>query len=111
MNIQRDNSAHLVKQALSFQTPDRLPVYDGFWEDFIRSTNDDIYWYLEGGIEASSWDTAFIHDEEEMEMTEWHLDNLEKYKDWIRSISDETKINTKKFIKMFNGLYGTMNLI
>jgi len=29
-----DNSTKIVNQALSFQPPDRLPVFDNFWEEF-----------------------------------------------------------------------------
>jgi len=29
-----DNSRKIVKQALSFETPDRLPVFDGCWGDY-----------------------------------------------------------------------------
>jgi len=34
INLPRDNSVKIVKQALSFQTPDRLPVFDSFWQEF-----------------------------------------------------------------------------
>ncbi len=33
-NLPKNDSAKIVKQALSFERPDRLPVYDGFWNEF-----------------------------------------------------------------------------
>jgi uroporphyrinogen decarboxylase len=35
MNLPKKNSAKIVQQALSFQKPDRLPVFDGFWSEFV----------------------------------------------------------------------------
>jgi uroporphyrinogen decarboxylase len=34
IKLPKNNSSHIVKQALSFQKPDRLPVFDGFWSEF-----------------------------------------------------------------------------
>jgi len=34
LQLPRHDSAKIVTQALSFQTPDRLPVFDGFWGEF-----------------------------------------------------------------------------
>ena len=34
MNLDRTKSSKIVKQALSFEKPDRLPVFDGCWGDY-----------------------------------------------------------------------------
>jgi len=34
IDIEKDNSAAIVKQALCFQRPDRLPVFNGFRDEF-----------------------------------------------------------------------------
>jgi uroporphyrinogen decarboxylase len=34
IDLDKSNSEKIVKQALSFERPDRLPVFDGFWEEF-----------------------------------------------------------------------------
>ena len=54
IDLLRNDSAKIVRQALSFQTPDRLPVYNGFWEfeaNWRRDRNpwpdaslEDYYW-------------------------------------------------------------------
>ncbi len=37
VNLPKTDSAKIVKQALSFEKPDRLPVFDGFWGGFIEN--------------------------------------------------------------------------
>ena len=34
IELRKDNSARMVEQALSFQRPERLPVFDSFWKEF-----------------------------------------------------------------------------
>ncbi|MFH1615900.1 MAG: uroporphyrinogen decarboxylase family protein [Planctomycetota bacterium] len=34
LELSKENSRKIVTQALSFQRPDRLPVFDGFWQEF-----------------------------------------------------------------------------
>ncbi len=35
LEVPKTNSRKIVQQAMSFQTPDRLPVFDGFWGEFV----------------------------------------------------------------------------
>ncbi len=40
-------SKERVKKALSFQKPDRIPIFDSFWEEFIEN------WYREKGFDRN----------------------------------------------------------
>ena len=55
INLEKHNSAAIVRQALCFQRPDRLPVFDGFWEEFADNWRKDRDMPSDADIEDYYW--------------------------------------------------------
>jgi hypothetical protein len=55
MDLPKNNSAKIIQQALSFQTPDRLPVYDGFWGEFVDHWREKYNHPADAEIEDDYW--------------------------------------------------------
>ena len=55
IDLPKDSSTKIVQQALSFERPDRLPVYDGFWGDFIENWRQRYHPPADACIEDFYW--------------------------------------------------------
>ena len=55
MDLPSDNSRKIVTQALSFEKPDRLPVFDSFWDEFVDNWRSQRNAAPETRIEDDYW--------------------------------------------------------
>lgn len=55
IDLPKTDSAKIVTQALSFERPDRLPVIDGFWDEFVDIWRNQQNQPLEAEIDDYYW--------------------------------------------------------
>lgn len=55
LDLPKGNSANIVKQALSFERPDRLPVFEGVWPEFVEKWRKAHGLPPEANIEDHFW--------------------------------------------------------
>ena len=117
IDLPKDNSSRIVEQALSFRRPDRTPVYDLFWPEFVDKWRKRRQVQPETDIEDYYWlDLKVITPQEEFFPTNIGPIGFENdrqlYNDgWGRIVSRKPDASFSETIKTFISTPGDLDNI